>query len=96
MASLGTAERSRRVVGGLNVQVIETLLSRISLSGDGRLPSCIRVLQSYGQVGRGELVACFLWPLHEAYIIPIEGVAKARINPFMRVFESIEIKVMQV
>ena len=84
------------MVVGLNVQLIETLLSRVSLSGDRSLPSCVRVFQSDRQVGGGEFVACFLGPLHQPYIIPIEGIPKARINPFMRVFESIEIKVMQV
>ena len=84
------------MVGGLNVQLLETLLSRVSLSGDRRLPSCVRVLQSDRQVGWGEPVACFLRPLHQPYIIPIEGIAKACINPFARVFEAIKIKVMQV
>ena len=96
MADPGAAVRRRRVVAGLNVQLIEALFSRVSLSGDNRLPSRARVFQADRQVGRRELVGCLLWPLDKAYVIPLERIAKACINPFMRIFESIEIKMMQV
>ena len=96
VADPGAAVESRRVVAGLSVQLIETLLSRVSLSGDCGLPSRARVLQPNRQVGQRELVPCFLRPLHNAYTIPLERIAKACIDPFMGIFESIEIKVMQV
>jgi hypothetical protein len=96
VADPGAAVTTRRAIAGLNVQLIEALLSCVSLSGDCRLPSLARVLQPDRQVGGRELVACFLWPLDKAYIIPVERIAKACINPFMWIFEPIEIKMMQV
>ena len=92
----GAAARRFRAVAGLTVEPIEALVSRVSSPGDYRLPPRACVLQTDRQVGGRELVACLLRPLDKAYIIPPEGIAKACINPLIWIFESIEIKMMQV
>jgi hypothetical protein len=75
---------------------LQALSPRVAVGADARFASTTGISEPNLKVRRRQLVSGFFRPFHKANSVTAKDVSEAGIDPFLRLFEPIKIKVMQV